>query len=373
MSEPISAVDQWLDTLPPIPRDPGEDDVDPADDAPERLRTCGLLGSEFLSLEFPPVVWLVDGILEAQSTTCIYGPPNCGKTFLLLECVVRALACDKRVLLYEEEGSAAGLQQRLLRAASAHALTTEQADRLRVVHNAGIDLGAGEIADQLIRQAIEHRADLVALDSLSAMAGGRNENDSDIQGQLANTIHRIKAETGAAVTVLHHMTKDGWAPSEKPSLRTMRGHGALPGRLDAAIAVVQCEEETSETKLVFDIHETKRREGARAVVRRCEIDMPAAGLKAHCQIYELDHEAKRADAAKARLDEMCERMVAAVAAAMPHGLTTGELRETVTGKTAIQSAALAELLRPRGRLTRDHTTRRVVLAVGTTSGGSDEP
>ena len=354
----------------PTRREPGVDDDDESDDPLTRLRTTGLDGVELLSLQLPPIIWLVDQLIEVESTTCIYGPPNGGKTFLLLELICRVLEVGKRAVLYEEEGSAGGIQSRFRRAAAAHHLSEEQLRAFRCVHNGCVDLSAATTVASLVVHARDHRADFIGLDSLAAMSGGGDENDSSVQGQLSNTIHRLKVETKAAVVVLHHMTKEGWKPNEKPSLRTLRGHSSLPGRLDAALAVIQSEEDTTEAELAFDLVETKRREGMKTGSRRCTVAMPSAGPEASFDMREMALGAKVADQHKARVAEISRQTLEIVRQAMPAGIAARELREALPGRNGDKADALAALLQSR-QLTRS-PTRRIVLPTPTSSEGYSE-
>lgn len=208
-----------------------------------RLRTEGLDLVELLKVEVPPTRWLVEGLIQAEATTCFFGPPNSGKTFLVVECVALALAADARVLFFEEEGSVADIQQRLRRAAAAHGLSEEQMRNLTVLHSCGIDLATNGGTARVLEIAARLRPHLIVLDSLAAMTGGVDENSTAEWGRIANTLNLIKVQTRAAVVPLHHMNKDAWEQGKVPTLRSLRGSGTLPGRLDVALAIVQGKKE----------------------------------------------------------------------------------------------------------------------------------
>lgn len=340
----------WAVTA-PLVRDPGEDDDD---DPLERLRADGLDGAELLALEFPPPVWLVDGIIQAGATTCFFGPPNSGKTFLAIDCIARMMAAGKRALLAEEEGSPRDLQERIRRAFRAREVSREQLAGLHVLHGAELDLTNAIHTGKIEALARDLRPDLIVLDSLSAMAGGADENSPEF-ALLANTLNTIAARTGAAVLVLHHATKEAWKEGMKPGLHTLRGHGSLPGRLDVAIAVSPVPEATTVDVLAFDIFEVKRRDGAKAGPRRVTIAMPSSGPAATCDIYEIDREAEQADAAKQKQAEALEaakvRTLDALRGAGDRGLLTTELREDVGGRTEVADEARRVLL-AQGRIVR---------------------
>ena len=256
--------------------------IDDVSEARARLSTEGLTLPELLEVVFPPTIWLVDQVLQKDSTHCLFGPPNSGKTFLALDLVMKVLQQGKRVALYEAEGSGRDLQQRLRRALSAHHI--EHPEYLRVFHNADIDLTTDKGLTTIFGHAQEHQPDLIVFDSLAAMAGDIDDNDAAAMIHLSNVLNRIKAEI-CALLALHHMSKDGWI-GDTPTLRTLRGHSSLPGRLDVAIAVLPVEAETTARELVFDIFEVKRRDEPKAKPRRCRIAMPASGDAATLQMGE---------------------------------------------------------------------------------------
>ncbi len=310
-------------------------------DARERLRTVGLTLPELLRIEFPQAAWLVEGLLQEGSTHCLFGPPNGGKTFLAIDMIMKALEQGKSVLFYEAEGSGRDLQQRLRRANAAHQIA--HPEYLRVFHNLELDLTTEEGLATVFRHGEEERPDLIVFDSLAAMAGNIDENDSSAMIRLSNALNRIKAEI-CAVLALHHMNKSGWT-GETPTLRSLRGHGALPGRLDVAIAVLPIEQETTDLELVCDIFEVKRRDEPKLKRRRCRIAMPLAGEAAVLEMVEVDSEAIENVHARNRVDVLENEMVDAVSSAMPAGLLTAELRGMVSGSNQAKSAALRTLFR----------------------------
>ena len=180
-----------------LPTDPAEGTVlvasAPADkraplpDARERLRTAGLSLPELLDVEFPPTFWLVEGLLQKDSTHCVFGPPNSGKTFLVIDMIMKALQQGKRVTFYEAEGSGRDLQQRLRRALAAHQV--EHPEFLRVFHNADVDLTTADGLATVFAHAKEHGPEFIVFDSLAAMAGDIDENDPAAMIQLANALN----------------------------------------------------------------------------------------------------------------------------------------------------------------------------------------
>ena len=251
----------------------------------ERLRTVGLSLAEFLELQFPPKQYIIEGLVETDAVHVAIGPPNAGKTFLVVDIAIRAAADGWRILFYEAEGSPAALQTRVRRTERAHPVTVKE--NLRVIHNSTVDLSTAAGAERVIEQAIAHGAQLVIFDSLAAMSGSIDENDSAAMGNLANTLNEIKVAANVAVFVLHHTTKEAWKPDETPTLRHLRGHGVLAGRVDIAFAIAPIDTLVGEVS--FNLHDLKQRDAARRPAPlRCTVTM--TGDVAHFQIEETEVE-----------------------------------------------------------------------------------
>jgi hypothetical protein len=147
--------------------------------------------------------------------------------------------------------------------------------------NAAINLSDQRDVARVLTDAKRHAPDLIVFDSLAAMSGGIDENDSASMGRLAEALNTIKARTGAAILVLHHMTKEGWRPNEQPTMRHMRGHSSLHGRADQILAVMPIDELTNGQQLAFKVSPLKQRESAKALARSFVVDMggPAATVR----------------------------------------------------------------------------------------------
>lgn len=220
-----------------------------------------------MALKFPPQKWIIENLIQTNTVAVLIGPPNAGKTLRTYDGVMQAAAAGHRVLLIEAEGSGDHLKKSLARAAAAHPLSVEQQKNLRIFHNADVDLSSDKGADRIITQARGHGAELIVLDSLSALAGGVDENSSDEMGKLANRLNRIKVEAGCSVLVVHHVTKDVWKEGKTPTLGNLRGHGALAARVDVVLALVPVEA----PNVVFDLYDLKQREMGKRPPRRCVI------------------------------------------------------------------------------------------------------
>jgi hypothetical protein len=86
-----------------------------------------------------------------------------------------------------------------------------------------------EAVQEVISAAKEFGAKLIVIDCLLSVSGGANENSSEM-GPVMLGLRQIAEETGAAVIVIHHPTKDG---------KSMRGFGGIEGAIDLSLQVTR--------------------------------------------------------------------------------------------------------------------------------------
>lgn len=254
---------------------------------------------DFAARDFPPTEWLYLNLIPARSTCVIVAPPNAGKTLLALDVgaqiVATAIASAKsglRAAIVEEEGTGDAFQRRLGRAFAAAGGMPKRA--VKVAWNSGRDLtdvaALGELAAECAG------ADLIVLDSLADLSDV-DENDPKEMKQLAKALRSLQRATGATVIALHHMTKEAWVPGQVPSLRHLRGHGALAAKVDTVLALVPGDEESGYVN--FDLYCLKQRDGEKAQPRRARVCM--TGIAAVMEMEMLD---RQRPSAKARGPEV---------------------------------------------------------------------
>lgn len=266
--------------------------------------------SNFLAIQFAPADWLYQRFVPAKSTTIIIAAPNAGKTLLAIEIVAAVAARSTaqrpyKVVVIEEEGAGGAFQERLRMAFAARSVSAHA--NVRVTWNSGRSLLNRTDLNDLLTAI--RGSDLVVFDSLSALSAGMDENASGEMALLANEVHRLQVESGAAILVLHHSTKEGWKPGEIPSLRQLRGHGALAGRADAVIALVSVP--SAPGSVAFEVHNLKQRDGERAAPLRAEVQM--AGDQWTFRMEPLGRPPSSAPAAKADpISELVPRVLEAI-------------------------------------------------------------
>lgn len=213
---------------------------DPEDDP--RPGTGGTGGTKTKMSRFVPMSWadleaaprapyLVKGFLDKGALGLIYGPSNSGKTFAALDMALAvARGADwmgsktrqgRVVYVAAEAGMSIG---RRLAAYRLHHKVTPT-DALQVIPVAPDLLDSGQVADLI---AAIGKADLVILDTLARSFSG-DENSAAEVGRAVLACDRIRADTGAAVLIVHHSGKD--------DAKGARGSSALRAAVDVEMSV----------------------------------------------------------------------------------------------------------------------------------------
>jgi putative DNA primase/helicase len=187
--------------------------------------------------------YLVKGWLLAGELSALTGAPGCGKTFLALDVDAHIAAGldwfgyrvrqTGVVYLAAEGGSAifnriAAIKQRF---------GYDDSLPLAIIP-AGVDLVSGQAGPAALVAAVK-RAEAafgrpvgkVTVDTVSRVLCGADENSSEAMGGLIRAADAIRAATGAHLTLIHHLPKDGTRG------KGGRGHSSLWGAIDTEIGV----------------------------------------------------------------------------------------------------------------------------------------
>lgn len=202
-------------------------------DAPAKPERFALLTPADLK-HTRPMRWLVRGVLPETGLAAIYGPPGCGKSFLVLDLMgaiaegrpwfshpVAAAAC-----VYVALEGEAGVSQRVRAYMAKHGTP----EGLRVLLTP-LDIRQHEDRRELVA-AIKGAGlaeGMLVLDTLSRAAPGADENDSREMGELIGCMKALQHELGGLVLAVHHSGKD--------QTRGLRGHSSLLAALDSVIEV----------------------------------------------------------------------------------------------------------------------------------------
>lgn len=181
----------------------------------------------------PTRAYLLHGMIARSEFSLWWGPPKCGKSFLLLRIAFglalgreawgrRAQPCRVLYVAAEGEGGFAG---RIL--ALRAELGDPAADFQYIAQRAELGPPHGDLED-VAAAAKAMKADLIVIDTLARTFGTGDENAArDMNGFVAS-LDMLREETGAHVAVIHHGRKDGG---------DTRGSGALAGAADLIVKV----------------------------------------------------------------------------------------------------------------------------------------
>lgn len=210
----------------------------------EPLPARRVLGPLVWLSEVSPVLsqaYVVRGLIASGSAVVIYGDSNSGKTFFTLDLCLHIASAqpwrDHRVqaglvVYVAAEGGhgirnrlAAHLQQAPWTLGAPFAVLPQPVDLLNPEADTNLLIESIRAAEEVAGAKVV----VVVLDTLARVMTGGNENDSrDMSGFVAN-VDRIRADTGAAVLIVHHCGKD--------AAKGARGHSSLRAAVDTEILV----------------------------------------------------------------------------------------------------------------------------------------
>lgn len=191
-----------------------------------------------LTLEPPPVHWVIDNLICQGDIHLLIGEPGIGKSWLTMGMAIAVAGEDDnflgfnvanhgRVLYFDEENPEDLIFSRMNKLG----MSEFAAKNIRYLNNVGIRLD--KQADDVIEEALDFEPTLVVLDSLTRF----HTEDENHAGAMASLFHNaikpLARETGAAVVLIHHANKTDSNSSYKRS----RGSGDIPASVDAGYDV----------------------------------------------------------------------------------------------------------------------------------------
>lgn len=192
-----------------------------------------------LDAPVPPVNWVIENMIEAGVVTVLTGDGGVGKSFLAMSMAIAIASGQEKwgglpvcmhgpVMYVDEEQTPDLVLQRL----AALGLEPEYRKNIDYLNYAGVNLH--EEPWKLLEECIDSRPGVVFIDSESAVSIGAKENDNDEMTRLfVEGFRPLARESGAAVVVLHHTTKDNFG---KP-----RGASSIRNQADQVISLIQAE------------------------------------------------------------------------------------------------------------------------------------
>jgi len=214
--------------------------------------------AELLSINFPPINWIVPGII-GEGLTLICGAPKIGKSWLVLNMAIAAA----------EGGRFLGSIQ--TRQTETLYLALEDTDRR--LHNRLKTLGAGpsdnlKIATQWhdgyigLENHLKEKKEtgLVIIDTLARFANIEDMNDYSMTTAAMARLKRIADKLGIAVVIIHHAKKTGNRNNKNMDwTEKALGSTGLTGATDSTILIDR--DRAAETKNTAKLYATGRDTG----------------------------------------------------------------------------------------------------------------
>lgn len=223
----------------------------------------------------PDTDWLVEDFLVSQEPTLLVGDGGVGKSFITMSLALAVAGGDEkflglpvkkhgRVLYVDEENSADLVLQRL----NALGMEKRHKENLDYIWYAGVDL-LNE-PEKLLEEALDAEPVLLVVDSLSRVALGAEENsNTEMNMLLRKGIVPLARDTGAAVLVVHHTSKEGGKS---------RGASGIRNAADQEIAVVRAKDQDGHETGVLNIFPSKPRRKGSTLHARLTGDMEKDGF-----------------------------------------------------------------------------------------------
>jgi KaiC/GvpD/RAD55 family RecA-like ATPase len=208
-------------------------------------------------LALPELEWLVDGLLPADASALLYGPPGIGKSLLALDLALTIASTAEdwygrairpsTVIFVAAEGSH-GLKRRLQawRAATRYTRPLairflDEAVQLRTLDDPRALLAAVDACTA----TADDLPGLVVLDTLSRCMAGLDENAAKDASAVVASLDYLRRETGCTTLVVHHT---GIAETRE------RGSTVFRGAVDALLSL-------KESDGVLTLETDKQRDG----------------------------------------------------------------------------------------------------------------
>lgn len=189
----------------------------------------------------PPSRWMVQGILPERGLGAIYGPPSCGKSFLVLDLALAvARGADwfgkhttaTPVVYFPLEGNV-GERLKAWKIGAGQDATPKN---FKVVPEGAYDFNNAEDVEGLAETLKDFApgGSLVIIDTLARATPGTDENSSRDMGLVIQAADRLARTTKGFVLLVHHSGKD--------DSKGMRGSSAILGAVDTLYKVTGSKE-----------------------------------------------------------------------------------------------------------------------------------
>ena len=218
--------------------------------------------SDFMSMKIEPPKPLVHGLFDAGTGIMIAGPPNIGKSWLIMQLALAVATGTKflghfdveqsPVLIIDEEGHPFGDQERLQMLINGHDVGSLVGVPLHLSIGRGVKLDSAQGVAIVRRMISRYNIKLVVIDSLIRVSDGEENNARGMANFFAIT-QQLKQTTGAAFVFVHHIRKVGNEPPADIG-ELVRGAGEIRAWLDTLLIVLPGDLSTD-----MEVHTNKQR------------------------------------------------------------------------------------------------------------------
>jgi hypothetical protein len=212
---------------------------------------------DFMQDEPAPFKELVNSLLHSGEAMIIGGPPNVGKTWVVMDMMLgiaqggyfaNHFSCSAApVLFIDEEGSRRGDWERFNMLLGGRGDMSSSGIPLYAKIDAGVRLDTERGHTQLGRLIERYKPGAVFLDSLVRVHGGQ-ESDNRAMADFFRLVKRLQVNYECAFIFTHHIRKPGKDAQEDP-LWILRGASDIQGYPDS-ILIIMPGENSSEVKVI---------------------------------------------------------------------------------------------------------------------------
>ena len=199
----------------------------------------------------PPLEYLVESILAAETLSVVFGAPGSLKSMLLADLAI-CIAAESPwlpptnskvggkttkhvpVLWVDLDNGARRSDERFEALGKARGVPRHVPLKYYSMPSPWFDASSEKLMQDVAELVQFYGAKLVVIDNLGAIVGSVNENDSGMASVMSN-LRRLCEQTGAAVVVIHHQRKSTGSNVRKGE--TLRGHSSIEAALDLALHV----------------------------------------------------------------------------------------------------------------------------------------
>lgn len=187
---------------------------------------------------FPPLNWIVKGILPSRGMAQMFGPSRAGKSFLSFDmgCAIAegrewfGYRVKQRPVVYIMLEGEGGLKQRM-EAWEEHNCRRLPDEFMAVTQSWGITIEQ-DVSDIA---AVIPQGSVIFVDTQNRAAPMVNENSSEDMGQIIEGAKRLERMVGGIVVLVAHTGKD--------TTKGVRGHSSQIAAVDASIEVTRVGEQ----------------------------------------------------------------------------------------------------------------------------------